>query len=101
MQFHSTLIDALQSEVRFAEQNGCKPSAFVLRYKWPLALDVVKRGFAFGRNKKLLALFTEYFELLGGSTVELTLLGGTGYATKDPENIEALLSTHFDGVSHG
>ena len=66
--------------------------------KWPLALDVMKRGFKFGRDKKLLALFTEYFAFLGGSTVELTLLGGTGYATKDPENIEAVLSTHFDGT---
>jgi hypothetical protein len=70
----------------------------VLRYKWPLALDVVKRGFKAGRQKKLLALFTEYFKELG-PTAELTILGGTGYATKDPENIEAILSTQFDGTS--
>jgi len=70
----------------------------VLAYKWPLALDVVKRGFKAGRQKKLLGLFTEYFEELG-PTAELTILGGTGFATKDPENIEAVLSTRFDGTS--
>ena len=69
----------------------------MLSYKWPLALDVVKRGFRAGRQKKLLSLFTEYFKQLG-PTVELTLLGGTGYATMDPENIEALLSTQFDSM---
>jgi len=70
----------------------------VLKYKWPLALDIVKQGFKAGRQKKLLALFTEYFEQLG-PTVELTILGGTGYATKDPENIKAILSTQFNGTS--
>ena len=69
----------------------------MLPYKWPWALDVVKRGFRAGRQKRLLSLFTEYFKELG-PTVELTILGGTGYATMDPENIEALLSTHFDGT---
>lgn len=69
----------------------------MLRYKWPLALDLIKRGYEAGRQKKLLALFTEYFEE-SGPTVELTILGGTGYATKDPENAEALLSTNFDST---
>lgn len=69
----------------------------MLSYKWPLALNIVKRGFRAGRQKKLLSLFTEYFKELG-PTVELTILGGTGYATMDPENIEAVLSTHFDGT---
>ena len=87
-----------QVDTEFGRQHGCKPPALVLAYKWPLALDIVKKGFIAGRQKKLLALFTEYFEQLGGSTVELTILGGTGFATKEPENIEALLSTQFDGT---
>ena len=87
----------LQSDVEFGKRNGCKPPAFVLHPKWPLALDVVKRGFRAGRQKKLLSLFTEYFEQLG-PTVELRVLGGIGFATKDPENIEAVLATHFEGM---
>ena len=66
-------------------------------YKWPLALDVMKRGFKAGRQKKLLGLFTDYFAQLG-PTVEVTILGGGGYATMDPENIETILSTRFDGM---
>jgi hypothetical protein len=71
----------------------------VLAYKWPLALDVVKRGFRAGRQKKLLSLFTDYWGYLG-PTVEISILGGTGYATMEPENIEAVLSTRFEGTCH-
>ena len=91
------LTQSLKADTVYGIQNGCKPPTFVLAYKWPLALDLVKRGFREGRQKKLLALFTDYFEQLG-PTAELTVLGGTGYATKDPENIEAILSTKFDGT---
>ena len=42
----------------------------------------------------------KYFKQLG-TTVELTLLGGTGLATMDPEKIEAVLSTHFDSMYLG
>ena len=70
----------------------------MLSYKWPFALDVVRRGFRAGRQGKLLALFGWYFGQLG-PTVELTILGGTGYATMDPENVETLLSTGFDGTT--
>ncbi|KAL8734372.1 MAG: hypothetical protein Q9166_001570 [cf. Caloplaca sp. 2 TL-2023] len=90
----------LQADTEFGKRNGCKPPAYVLKYRWPLALDVVSRGFKAGRQKKLLALFTEYFEQLG-PTAELTILGGTGYATKDPDNIEAILSTQFDDFHLG
>lgn len=96
--FHGALTRLLQKETEFGEKNGCKPPTSVLAYKWPLALDVVKRGFRAGRQKKLLSLFTDYWGFLG-STVELTILGGTGYATMDPDNIEAVLSTRFEGTS--
>ena len=70
----------------------------MLSYKWPFGLDVVGRGFAAGRQGRLLALFGRYFWQLG-PTVELTILGGTGYATMDPENVATLLSTRFDGTT--
>lgn len=38
--------------------------------------------------------FTEYFDIAG--TVRIELFGATGYFTTDPENIEAILSTHFE-----
>ena len=70
----------------------------MLSYKWPFGLDVIRRGFRAGRQGKLLALFGWYFGQLG-PTVEFTILGGTGYATMDPENVETLLSSRFDGTT--
>ncbi|KAF6231018.1 hypothetical protein HO173_010718 [Letharia columbiana] len=89
-----------RADIEFGRLNDCQPPAFILSYKWPLALDIVKRGFKAGRQKKLLSLFTEYFDQLG-PTVELTILGGIGFATMDPENIEAVLSTHFEDFHLG
>ena len=70
----------------------------MLKHKWPFGLDVVRSGFRASRQGKLLALFGYYFGKLG-PTVELTILGGTGFATMDPENVEMILSTGFDGTT--
>jgi hypothetical protein len=56
----------------------------------------MRSGFRAGREKKLLALCTKHFDQLG-PTAEVRLLGGIGYVTQDPENVEAVLSTHFQG----
>jgi hypothetical protein len=65
-------------------------------YKWPLSIDLVVRGFRANADKRLLSLFSRFFDELGPN-IEQTLLGGTGFVTMDPENIEALLSTRFEG----
>ncbi|KAG4416683.1 hypothetical protein IFR04_010201 [Cadophora malorum] len=83
-------------DIEFGKRNGCKPSAAKLIYHWPLALDVLKDGFKAGRDKKLLAFFTKHFDQLS-PTAEVRILGGIGFVTQDPENIEALLSTQFEG----
>ena len=57
---------------------------------------MMKSGFRAGREKKLLAFFTQHFDQLS-PTAEVKILGGIGYVTQDPENIEALLSTQFQG----
>lgn len=51
------------------------------------------------RADSLFALFGWYFRQFGPTVVELTILGGTGYVTMDPENVETLLSTRFDGTT--
>jgi hypothetical protein len=56
----------------------------------------LKDGFRAGREKKILAFFTNHFHQLG-PTAEARVLGGIGYVTQDPENVEALLSTQFQG----
>ncbi|KAL5316574.1 hypothetical protein ACEPPN_015623 [Leptodophora sp. 'Broadleaf-Isolate-01'] len=60
----------------------------------------MRDGFRAGRDKKLLAFFTEQFDQLS-PTAEVKILGGIGYVTQDPENIEALLSTQFEDFHLG
>ncbi|KAG4443781.1 hypothetical protein IFR05_000772 [Cadophora sp. M221] len=60
----------------------------------------MRDGFRAGRDNKLLAFFTEQFDQLS-STAEVSILGGIGYVTQAPENIEALLSTQFEDFHLG
>ncbi|MCJ1330351.1 hypothetical protein MMC10_007034 [Thelotrema lepadinum] len=87
-------------DTEFGKRSGCKPATSKLIYKWPLALDVLKDGFKAGREKKLLAFFTQYFKHLS-PTAEVSILGGIGYVTQDPENVEAILSTQFQDFHLG
>jgi hypothetical protein len=74
------------------------PIRVKLPYKWPLAIDIVRSGFRAHWDKRLLQLFQELYRGLGPN-IEQTLLGGTGFVTIDPENIETMLSTRFEGKS--
>ena len=69
-----------------------------LPYKWPLALDVFKRQYDALMAGNLLAFQAEYFDKTKvGQTFEVKLLGRVGYFTTDPQNLEAILSTNFEG----
>ena len=46
----------------------------------------------------LLAFQADYFEKTAmGQTFQVKLLGATGYFTTDPENLESILHTRFEG----
>ena len=82
----------------FGEQHGCMPLKKRLPYRWPLALDVFKRQYDALMAGNLLAFQAEYFdETQVGQTFEVKLLGRVGYFTTDPQNLEAILSTNFEG----
>jgi hypothetical protein len=87
-----------QVDTLFSEQHGCKPILKRLPYKWPLALDVFKRQYDALIAGNLLAFQAEYFdETKVGHTFEVKLLGRVGYFTTHPKNLEAILSTNFEG----
>ena len=69
---------------------------WVFPYKWPFTLDVLYRQYQVNKTQRLLAFQTTYFEKLG-PTIEFRLFGDVGFFAFDPENIEAILSTHFEG----
>lgn len=48
------------------------------------------------REMRLLSLINECCDKTG-NTFEQQLLGGRGFVTIDPRNVEAILSSNFDG----
>ena len=83
----------------FGERHGCLPIEKRLPYKWPLALDVFKRQYDALVSGNLLAFQAEYFDQTNvGQTFQVKLLGKIGYFTTDPKNIEAIVSTNFEGM---
>jgi hypothetical protein len=91
--------DVKQTDMIFGEQHGCLPIEKKLPYKWPLALDVFKRQYDAAVSGNLLAFQSEYFEETNvGQTFQVKLLGRVGYFTTDPKNIEAIVSTNFEGM---
>ncbi len=91
------LTPSLQADHAFSAQHGCKPMGSKFPYKWPFALDLLKRQYDANKTQRLLAFQTPYFDRLGPN-IELRLFGEVGYLTFDPENLEAILSTNFEGL---
>ncbi|MCJ1400858.1 hypothetical protein MMC11_004067 [Xylographa trunciseda] len=71
-----------------------------LRYRWPLALDLFVEVFRADQAGNVLSLFVSIIERTG-NTFEQLLLGIRGIGTRDPENIEAVLSTQFNDFGLG
>lgn len=74
----------------------CCEAPKIWPYKWPFALDILIKIIKGDREMRLLGLFKECFDITG-NTFEQQLLGGRGFITIDPKNIEAILSNNFDG----
>lgn len=70
-----------------------------LPYSWPFALDVLKKQYDAIPSQRLLAFQSQYFDKIGPN-MRLGLFGQDGYMTTDPKNIEAILSTYFEGILH-
>jgi hypothetical protein len=68
-----------------------------LPYKWPLALDLLKKQYDALPSQKLLA-FQSQFLKDEAPTTEFRLFGNKGYVTTDPKNVEAIVSTQFKGT---
>ena len=69
----------------------------VLPYKWPLALDILKRQYDALPDQHLLAFQSPFIEKM--PNMKLHLLGNVGYMTTDPKNVEAILQTNFEGAN--
>ena len=77
-------------------ERQCKPIARRLAYQWPLALDLLLEASRADQAGGILNFFLAVVRRTG-TTFEQILLGARGIDTIDPENIEAVLSTQFNG----
>lgn len=84
-----------QTESRFAAENGCLPPK-TWNSRWPLGLDMLAKAIKYARTMQILQFFLDVVDD-NGTTFVQELLGATGIDTVDPENIEAVLSTNFEG----
>jgi hypothetical protein len=66
-------------------------------YSWPLALDLLKKQYDALPSQRLLAFQSQYFNQIGPN-LRFGLFGAEGMVTINPKNIEAILSTHFEGL---
>lgn len=86
-----------QAESRFAAEKGCLPPR-TWNSRWPFGLDMLVKALKYARTMQILQFFLEVVDD-NGTTFVQELLGATGIDTVDPENIEAVLSTNFEGAS--
>ncbi|KAK0724222.1 cytochrome P450 [Lasiosphaeris hirsuta] len=86
-------------EALLAKQHHCEPVLPHLPYKWPLALDLLKRPFEILLSDHAFERLTPYFGV--APTCCIHFFRATGYFTTDPVNIEAIISTNFEDYGLG
>ena len=84
-------------EAALISKHHCQP-AKRLQYEWPFGIDLIIQAFKADRAGKVMSFFLYQFDRTA-HTFEQVILGGHGIGTRDPKNLEAILSTQFDGQS--
>jgi len=77
-------------------QRACQPPRR-LSFRWPLAIDIIVEAFNADKQGHILDFFLKCVSRTG-NTFEQRILGARGIDTQDPQNIEAILSTQFNGM---
>jgi hypothetical protein len=77
-------------------ERACQPPRR-LSFRWPLAIDIIVEAFNADKQGHILDFFVKCVSRTG-NTFEQRILGARGIDTQDPQNIEAILSTQFNGM---
>lgn len=81
----------------FGRRHGCLPAPR-LKNGWPLRVDRLIQIWTADAHQHLIDLFLFHFDDVG-NTLEQIFLGTRAFGTIDPVNLEAMLSTNFNGLS--
>lgn len=79
----------------FGIRHGCQPPNRLLN-ELPLGVDRLYQISQAHSDNRLMALFLYHFRRWG-DTLEQVFLGTRAFGTIDPRNLEAILSTQFNG----
>jgi cytochrome P450 len=93
------IVKPLQNRLK-SRRLGCGPVP-VEPKRWPLGIDVVRRGLQADREQRTPDFVTARFEAMGRYTWGLSLLGTSNLITAEPRNVQALLATQFDDFIMG
>ena len=85
-----------QADELFAERHGCLPAPRIENQR-PWGVDRLEQIFRGDRESRLMELFLFHFRQTG-NTVEQVFIGSTAFDTIEPANLEAILSTKFQGI---
>ncbi|KAL6720966.1 hypothetical protein ACLMJK_000066 [Lecanora helva] len=87
------------SEAILAAQNGCKEPR-KLRGRWPFSIDLILQSVKADNRNQILRFFIPFIDNVGNTHAQY-LLGTRAINTIDPENLEVILSSHFQDFSLG
>ena len=99
--FACTYVEVLsslsQEDIILSQRYGCLPMKARFPCQWPLGLDVLYAQYNAIQENHLLAFQQRFLDGLGPN-LEIKIFGSVGYTTFDPENVEAVLSSRFEGA---
>jgi len=98
---HSSWLAARLTHANFLQDRYCiRPSSWLppnrLLTELPLGVDRLRQIFSADADNRLMALFLYHFRHWG-DTLDYVFLGIKSFGTIDPRNLEAMLSTQFNG----
>lgn len=68
----------------------------MLETRWPLGIDLMLQAFSAAKDKRVPKFFCNMVDQ-GGDTFAWIVLRSRVWATTNPENVEAILSTQAEG----
>lgn len=91
----ASILTPAKNDIELARANGCQSPPRLLNQR-PFGVDRLEQIFRANAESRLMELFQFHFRLWG-TTLEQIFLGSRAYGTIEPANLEAILSTNFQG----
>jgi hypothetical protein len=89
------VLTGLESDKLFGTQHGCLPPPRLINEK-PLGIDRLQQIWEANSDSRLMEYFLWHFRRWG-NTLDQVFLGTQAFGTIDLLNLQAVLSTKFDG----